>query len=37
MASDPIMQSPYTKQVEATITYCRKDLVPPLPPVVFGR
>ncbi|KAK7696789.1 hypothetical protein SLS64_014217 [Diaporthe eres] len=26
-----------SKQVQANITYCRKDLVPPLPPVVFGR
>ncbi|KAH8756225.1 CmcJ catalyzes late reaction in the cephamycin biosynthetic pathway [Diaporthe sp. PMI_573] len=33
----PVMPSSDNKQVQATITYCRKDLVPPLPPVVFGR
>lgn len=31
------MQPSRGKQVQAEITYCRKDLVPPLPPVVFGR
>ncbi|POS74105.1 cephamycin biosynthesis protein CmcJ [Diaporthe helianthi] len=31
------MSPTYSNQVEAHITYCRNDLVPPLPPVVFGR
>ncbi|KAG6364138.1 hypothetical protein INS49_005736 [Diaporthe citri] len=31
------MQPSCSKQVQANVTYCQKDLVPPLPPVVFGR
>ncbi|KAL1863862.1 low-affinity methionine permease [Diaporthe australafricana] len=37
VGGDSATRSSQGKQIQAAINYCRKDLVPPLPPVVFGR